>query len=890
MSVTLRGGAFPVGTVVSVYPASSKQLDGPPSGSAVTSGTVDSTGAVSLDPGEGSWVAYALVGSAHRYVGFLVEPAVGGTSGPVGPQGPEGPQGPAGAAGAQGNTGPQGPPGPKGDTGATGLQGPAGGQGAKGDKGDTGNTGPQGPAGTSYTTPAPVTKTTNYSMNGATDGLVKADCTGGSLTITLPSAATAVAGREYVVKRIVGGSNLVTIVGASGATIDGGASVILSSQWQGVALLYDGNNWVVPYTISAVNRAPVAAFSTSVNGLAATMLNTSSDPDGDTMTYAWDFGDGSTSTQTNPSRTYAGAGTYTVTLVVTDAKGASSTVAHQVTVAAVTAGANRVPFSVASTFNRPLANKLPSGIPIAALNDTYISGIINRSGQAPYPHWGNDTTQFTLAVYKVEASWLTGTPTQLAYSGIHGEASETGVTQQTGGSGSPYTFPMRVPATLKPADGSDGQFVLWDADNLLGHASGPQFWDIWQIPTNVDGTWQADGSGRMQCTNFTHAIGEAASDGAFTAGPVAYPSRGPGFPYMAGLVRKWEIDAGEIKHATACAWDQPANTFIFPASKSDGSSTPANDAPEGAWLKLKDSFPVQDIANPIARMWAISAQQYGLVVADNSGTSKVYWEADESVGLGPSWGGQLVGVNLLDEIPIDEFVVVDPNYSSALRESDMRIDMSKAEDPVGTQTAVVATVQANGSSSSAAATAGGGATDELVVVAVGLKSNNSYVTGVTGTNGLNGTWRRLSRIVSKQPVGTNLILELWWTRATSNTAGTVTAALNASTPWEATLIRHTVGSAIRKKFGKYQSSATPVVRLRSMTDLSLATCVAVVRGNQTLTKESAATLLGTANHGGGGNANLPAVTAMTLPGGGDVTFSPTIGGTAEVVLVAYEVT
>ncbi len=53
----------------------------------------------------------------------------------------------------------------------------------------------------------------------------------------------------------------------------------------------------------------------------------SSDPDGDAITYSWDLnGDGTygDSTAANPSFTYTTAGTYTVTLRVTDARGASS--------------------------------------------------------------------------------------------------------------------------------------------------------------------------------------------------------------------------------------------------------------------------------------------------------------------------------------------------------------------------------------------------------------------------------------------------------------------------------------------------------------------------------------------------------------------------------------
>ncbi|GAA2619908.1 hypothetical protein GCM10010399_58760 [Dactylosporangium fulvum] len=44
----------------------------------------------------------------------------------------------------------------------------------------------------------------------------------------------------------------------------------------------------------------------------------SSDPDGDTLAYRWDFGDGTTSTAANPAKTYANIGVYTAQLTVSD--------------------------------------------------------------------------------------------------------------------------------------------------------------------------------------------------------------------------------------------------------------------------------------------------------------------------------------------------------------------------------------------------------------------------------------------------------------------------------------------------------------------------------------------------------------------------------------------
>lgn len=81
------------------------------------------------------------------------------------------------------------------------------------------------------------------------------------------------------------------------------------------------------------NRAPTALMVSTTNGLTASFdASGSSDPDGDTLAYAWDFGDGQTSSLVAPAHAYDAAGTYLVTLVVSDGRGGTDTVTRSVTV------------------------------------------------------------------------------------------------------------------------------------------------------------------------------------------------------------------------------------------------------------------------------------------------------------------------------------------------------------------------------------------------------------------------------------------------------------------------------------------------------------------------------------------------------------------------------
>ena len=93
-----------------------------------------------------------------------------------------------------------------------------------------------------------------------------------------------------------------TVVFTASNTLSGSAATALEVTEQNRAPIADPNG---PYV-------GVAGLPISFNG------SGSSDPDGDALTYAWDFGDGGTATGSLATHTYSAGGSFDVTLTVTD--------------------------------------------------------------------------------------------------------------------------------------------------------------------------------------------------------------------------------------------------------------------------------------------------------------------------------------------------------------------------------------------------------------------------------------------------------------------------------------------------------------------------------------------------------------------------------------------
>ncbi len=111
----------------------------------------------------------------------------------------------------------------------------------------------------------------------------------------------------------------ITLAGANTATAT--FTPLFLGDYNIQLIVNDGQFNSAPATvrITAINRGPTANAGgpyTGIVGVPVQFSGSGSDPDGDPLTFSWDFGDGGTASGPTPAHTYTTIGTYTVTLTV----------------------------------------------------------------------------------------------------------------------------------------------------------------------------------------------------------------------------------------------------------------------------------------------------------------------------------------------------------------------------------------------------------------------------------------------------------------------------------------------------------------------------------------------------------------------------------------------
>ncbi|HET7664756.1 MAG TPA: PKD domain-containing protein, partial [Mycobacterium sp.] len=152
------------------------------------------------------------------------------------------------------------------------------------------------------------------------------------------------------------------------------------------------------------NHPPVAAVGGPYNSADGTVSfdgSASTDPDGDALTYAWNFGDGTNGTGVKPSHTYTADGDFNVSLVVKDTHDASSTPAT--TLARVTRPVPGMTFVGAGNIatcgghdderTATLIEQMPGAIVFTLGDNAFENGTDSEYVNCYGPSWGRFKTQ-----------------------------------------------------------------------------------------------------------------------------------------------------------------------------------------------------------------------------------------------------------------------------------------------------------------------------------------------------------------------------------------------------------------------------------------------------------------------------------------------------------------
>lgn len=191
----------------------------------------------------------------------------------------------------------------------------------------------------------------------------------------------------------------------------------------------------------------------------------------------------------------------------------------------------------------------------------------------------------------------------------------------TSGWGEEDKGPMPIPANAPVEGGGVG-----DAHVLVVDTSDHHLYELYQGKKDQSGSgWSATTSAIFGLdSNNYRPDGWTSCDAA-------------GLPIWPGLVRKYECDAGEIKHAIRFTVQKTSKGWIFPARHHAGSTTDTtNVMPMGMRFRLKSTFDDSKFTGN-AKVIATAMKRYGIIMADNgsnwfiTGETNTKWD-DNDIG------------------------------------------------------------------------------------------------------------------------------------------------------------------------------------------------------------------------------------------------------------------
>ncbi|MFT4102121.1 MAG: hypothetical protein QM674_13995 [Burkholderiaceae bacterium] len=174
------------------------------------------------------------------------------------------------------------------------------------------------------------------------------------------------------------------------------------------------------------------------------------------------------------------------------------------------------------------------------------------------------------------------------------------------------TASVPLPCNFTPSEGTDKEAVILD----YTHGSLRVF-EGWQL-NKSGGNWSMAWGGYEPESAFT----KTAYGWAWPTSESMYGVQASGLAFLPGIITVKELSSGKISHAIHMIVPRSCNTWVSPATRTDGSSVPTGTLDcyqYGMAYKLPSNFVIPSNWPNVVKMIAVAARDYGLVVTDQSG-------------------------------------------------------------------------------------------------------------------------------------------------------------------------------------------------------------------------------------------------------------------------------
>lgn len=293
-------------------------------------------------------------------------------------------------------------------------------------------------------------------------------------------------------------------------------------------------------------------------------------------------------------------------------------------------------FSAQSVFNEQLPGSPPLASNSAALVADFVHQVAKYQG-----HVVINTTEWSTPVYVVPADAPTVAMVGKSSTCPRPEGVFAGFQAQIEA--------VPLPAGAVPAAGTDKEVVVWQPSTR-------HLWELWQV-VNEAGRWRACWGGEIPDA--------LSSDGIF---PAPFGAGASGLSLLGGQIHLEDLQRGTIDHALEILMpDTAASGYVWPADRTDGTSTASDAIPEGTRLRLSPSLNLSSLhlSRPALEI-ATAIQRYGMIVGDTAGS--VALSAQDPTPLMREGGANPYDTLLpspydtLDSIPWNRLEVVSPGY------------------------------------------------------------------------------------------------------------------------------------------------------------------------------------------------------------------------------------